>query len=323
MAGMRYRLFGPSNTGVVPSVDMSTDNHRPNGRILVEPDRPFSEGPSPEGSSADDVPPEPSAADPSDDPGVLHCAEHWAAQLRRQGIVDTDAEDLRQEAWTRSRRALATGEVEKPVAFLCKVIERLALMRMRRQRTRPDHTVDPRTGPLALRPARDPLMVELTVRLLLDEVLLFLDRHRDEIWAAMTEVFGETRRAASVWAAARLATTHLIVQANNWSIDETLDSSMRLCDPWWCDPRGEGETSKDAAERHRKRIARDRALVSYIALLEAMRWVWRGHAAACAELVAHHLRHVQIHVREARARRQVERLAALERHIADIEGHVG
>ncbi len=289
----------------------------------MEPDRPFSEDGPPENDSAENAEPESSAADPIDDPRVLHCAEHWAAQLRRQGIVDTDAEDLRQEAWARSRRALATGNVEKPVAFLCKVIERLALMRMRRHRVRPDDPVDPTTGPIAVRAAGDPLMVELTVRMLLDEVLLFLDRHRDEIEAALTEVFGTIRRAESIWAAARLATTHLIVQANNWSIDETLDSSMRLCDPWWCSPRRAGETSKDAAERNRKRIARDRAAVSYIVLLEAMRWVWRGNAAACTELVQHHLRHVQIHLREAKARRQVERLAALERHIADLEGNVG
>jgi len=321
MAGVRYRSFSPSYTGVVPSVDMSTDNHRPNGRIPVE-SYPFSEGGSPDSASGGNAAPEPLSEDLINDPRGVRCSEHWAAQLRRQGIVDMDAEDLRQEAWIRSRRALATGDVENQAAFLCEVIKNLALMRMRRHRIRRDETADPTTGPIALHAPADPRMVEVTVRLHLDEVLLFLDRHRDEIWASATEAFGGSKRADSIWAAARLATLHLVVQDNNWSIDETLDASMRQSDDWWRSERRDGETSDEAAERGRKRIARDRPWVSYITLLEAMMWLHLDNRAARAELTRHHLRHLQIHLREAEARRQVTRVAALRKHIAAVESNV-
>lgn len=258
-----------------------------------------------------------------DDPRVRHCAQHWAAQLRRQHIVDTDADDLLQEAWVRAQRALGADDVENPLAFVCTIIERLALMRMRRQRTRRIDSVDPSTGPLAAAVAPDRPLREAMTRLAVDEVLRFLDRHRDQIWTAAIEVFGESRRAESMWAAARLATLHLVVQDNNWTIDETLDASMRQSDDWWRSERRDGETSDEAAERGRKRIARDRPWVSYITLLEAMMWLHLDNRGARAELVAHHLRHIQIHLREAQARRQVKRVAALRKHIAEIESNVG
>jgi hypothetical protein len=263
----------------------------------------------------------PQLGHPFDDAHARRCAGYWAVQLRRQGISDTAEEDLLQEAWRLARARLSSGEVVNPVAFACTVIERIALMRMRRHRNHPEQPLDPATGALSLRPAPDGWLDDLETRMLVEETLRHLERDWNRIRSELTAALGEPERMESIRAAATRATTHLLLQDTGWSIDETLSTCMDAADEWWRVVQEPGESLTTAMERTRKRIARDRPWVSYLTLWVALRWALQSAPTAAPDIARHHLRHVRILLREVRTNEQ--RRSALERHITRIERAIG
>jgi hypothetical protein len=245
-------------------------------------------------------------------PRVDKCARRWAWKARRAGVTGVDADELKSEAWRTARARLESGDIDDPVAFLCRVIINAAKMLMRKKREIPDDPMDGRMSSLA---ATDRSFDELEARMLLDQALRYLEQNWPEIWRRAGEALGRTERSeGSIRTASVRAIMHLVLEDTKLGMMEIIQASMREADAWWRADAQRGEPIKTVIERRRKRIARDAHWISYIVVYETLRWAWAHNPAVCRSLAAMH----RAHLRLAEAECSEAARAALERHIDEV-----